>query len=248
MRRVLGWTATAAGMAGMVAPALALDPVTVLPPKKPAQFARLLDVETTGSTVPAAGGPLILAQAGGAKPAALSEAAIVERANAALNGIRTFSADFQQVGGDGRRLGGTVYVQRPGKLRFEYDKPSSLEIVSDGSTVLIRDRKLQTNDPYPISQTPLKFLTSSRIDLGGEATVKGAAMENDGARVTIEDSTTLGGTSRITLYFDTDFKQLRRWRVVDPQGYTTTVTLADIELNRTIDPKVFMLNYSRPQE
>ncbi len=132
----------------------------------------------------------------------LSDGQIVDKANAALNSVTSMAADFTQVGGDGRRHTGMLYLQRPGKLRFEYEKPSTLEIVSDGSTVLVRDRKLNTSDPYPISQTPLKFLLSSKIDLGRESKVTAVATDPEGVRVSIEDSTTLGGTSKITLTFD----------------------------------------------
>jgi outer membrane lipoprotein-sorting protein len=114
--------------------------------------------------------------------------------------------------------------------------------------VLVRDRKLNTSDPYPISQTPLKFLLSSKIDLGKDVAVTGVATDPEGVRISIEDSSTLGGKSKITLYFDPEITGLKRWRVLDPQGYTTTVSLSDIEKNRTIDPRIFMLNYSRPVE
>ena len=177
---------------------------------------------------------------------ALNEQAAVARANAALNSLVTMSADFSQVSGDGRRLTGLVYVQRPGRLRFEYNKPSTLEIVSDGATVLVRDRKLNTSDPYPITQTPLKFLLSSRIDLGRDTAVRSVGNSGDGVQVTIEDNSTLGGTSRITLTFDPDITMLKRWRVTDPQGFTTTVSLSDVEKNKPIDPKVFNLGYMRP--
>ena len=178
----------------------------------------------------------------------LDQSATIAKANAALNGVASMSADFAQVGGDGRRLTGTVYAQRPGKLRFEYNKPSTLEVVSDGSTVLVRDRKLNTSDPYPISQTPLKFLLSSRIDLARDTRLRGVSADGEGVKVTFDDSTTLGGTSRITLTFDREITTLKRWRVVDAQGYTTTVSLSDIEKNRTIDPRIFMLNFMRPVE
>lgn len=218
-----------------------------MPPKRPLTV--LQDVTETGSIIPVDSRrgelPLpiqtVASDRGG-------DAALVERANAALNSVTSMTADFTQIGGDGRKLSGLMYLQRPGKLRFEYDKPATLEIVSDGSTVLVRDRKLNTSDPYPISQTPLKFLLSSRIDLSREASVKSVVSDPDGVRIAIEDSSTLGGTSKITLTFDKDVTSLKRWRVVDPQGYTTTVSLSDIEKNRTIDPRVFMLNYSRPVE
>lgn len=212
----------------------------------------LSEVETTGSVVTSAasdkaGEPMAITPAASDRPA-LNEKAVIERANAALNAVTSMSADFAQTGGEGRRLTGTVYVQRPGKLRFEYNKPSTLEVVSDGSTVLVRDRKLNTSDPYPVSQTPLKFLLSSRIDLARESRVRSVGSDASGVNVTIEDSSTLGGTSRITLTFDPEITTLRRWRVVDPQGYTTTVALSGIEKNRAIDPRTFQLNYSRPAE
>jgi outer membrane lipoprotein-sorting protein len=246
----------AGGMIAALAagPALAQTHVGVLPPKRPA--ALKFHVETTGSTAPApdtAGGaapitieprPIAVAAQSG-KPA-LSDKAVIDRVNAALNGISTLTADFTQTGGDGRRLGGTLYLQRPGKVRFEYDKPSTLEVVSDGTTVLVRDRKLNTSDPYPIGQTPLKFLLSTRIDLAREAAVQSVQTDPDGVRIVIEDSTTLGGTSKITLSFTPDLTTLTRWRVVDPQGYTTTVSLGNQDRNKPIDSKVFMLNYSRP--
>ena len=78
----------------------------------------------------------------------------------------TLAGDFVQIGGDGRRLAGKLYLQRPGKIRFEYDAPATIEVVADGSSVAVRDRKLATQDLYSIAQTPLKFLLRDRIDLG----------------------------------------------------------------------------------
>lgn len=172
----------------------------------------------------------------------------IEKANAALNSFSTMSATFSQVGGDGGRLSGTVWVQRPGKLRFEYNKPSVLEVVSDGSTVLVRDRKLNTSDPYPISQTPLKFLLSSRIDLARDTRVRQVSASGGDVNILIEDSSTLGGTSRITLTFDNDVTNLKRWRVVDAQGSTTTVSLAGMQKNVAIDPRTFNFGFMRPVE
>jgi outer membrane lipoprotein-sorting protein len=248
--RVVAASLTVLLTVGAEAAATRTRTVAVLPPLRPASLSGAVDVSTTGSIMPAPkaggrGGFPVLQVAAGDR---LSDKQIVDRANAALNAVTSMAADFTQIGGDGRKLGGIMYLQRPGKLRFEYEKPSTLEIVSDGSTVLVRDRKLNTSDPYPISQTPLKFLLSSRIDLGREVAVTGVVTDPDGVRVSIEDSSTLGGTSKITLYFDPEITGLKRWRVVDPQGYTTTVSLSDVEKNRTIDPRIFMLNYMRPVE
>jgi outer membrane lipoprotein-sorting protein len=170
---------------------------------------------------------------------------IIERANAYFNGIGSLVGDFVQIGGDGRRLSGKLYLQRPGKLRFEYDAPATIEVISDGSAVAVRDRRLATQDIYPISQTPLKFLLSDRIDLGRDLKLTEAANENDGARIGLEDKSTLGGTSRITLYFDKTLTALTRWRIIDPQGYQTTVSLANLDRSRRVDQRLFVISYER---
>src|SRR6185503_6858192 len=120
--------------------------------------------------------------------------------------------NFEQIGGDGRRLTGNLYLQRPGKVRFDYDSPATLEVIADGTSVAVRDSKLATQDIYPIGQTPLKFLLRDRIELGRDLKVTDAAPEAEGVRIAIEDESTLGGTSKITLYFDKDVTDLSRWR------------------------------------
>ena len=110
--------------------------------------------------------------------------------------------DFVQVGADGRRSEGKLYVQRPGRLRFEYAQPASLEVVADGTKVAIRDRKLSTQDLYFIQQTPLKFLLKDKIDLAKDTKVLDVTNDPNNTTIVIEDGTTLGGTSKIRLMFD----------------------------------------------
>ena len=78
----------------------------------------------------------------------LSERQIVERANAYFNGMSTLTGDFVQTGGDGRRLTGKLYLQRPGKIRFEYDAPATIEVIADGS--LGGGARQQARDPGPL--------------------------------------------------------------------------------------------------
>ena len=102
--------------------------------------------------------PIVTASVGPiARVEPLPNSAVIERANAYFTGLSTLVADFTQVGGDGRRMGGTLYLQRPGKVRFEYDPPATLEVIADGRSVAVRDRKLATQDLYSISQTPPKI-------------------------------------------------------------------------------------------
>jgi len=173
----------------------------------------------------------------------MSNREIVERANAYFTNLGTLLADFTQVGGDGRRLGGTLYLQRPGKLRFEYDPPATLEVIADGSSVAVRDRKLATQDLYSISQTPLKFLLREQVSLGQDIAIRGITNDGDSVRISLEDRSTLGGTSRITLYFDPRIETLTQWRIVDPQGFQTIVVLNKAEKGRRMDPDLFKIQY-----
>jgi outer membrane lipoprotein-sorting protein len=173
----------------------------------------------------------------------LTNLEIVERANAYFTGLGTLLADFTQVGGDGRRLGGTLYLQRPGKVRFEYDPPATLEVIADGSSVAVRDKKLATQDLYSISQTPLKFLLREQVNLGRDIAIRGITSDGDSVRIALEDRSTLGGTSRITLYFDPKVEALTQWRIVDPQGFQTIVVLNKVEKGRRMDPDLFRIQY-----
>jgi outer membrane lipoprotein-sorting protein len=169
----------------------------------------------------------------------------VDRVNAYLNSFTTLVGDFVQIGADGRRYTGKLYVHRPGRLRFEYNPPATIQVIADGTTVVVRDRRLATQDPYLIGQTPLKFLLKERIDLKRDVTVTRVAVTPEAVRVTVEDRATLGGTSRITLNYDPKANVLRQWIIVDPQGHETNVQVANLDTSRVPDPALFRINLER---
>ncbi len=179
------------------------------------------------------------------KPSALPPdapaAVVIERVNAALNRLEVMEAEFVQMSG-GRQMTGQFYLQKPGKLRFDYDAPSPLEIISDGSTVAIRDRKLATQDLYSIGQTPLKFLVRERIDIARDLKVTGIRVDPDRVIVAVEDKATFSGTSRVTLFFDQPSLTLRQWTVIDPQGNDVSVLLRKIDTSRRPDPSLFFID------
>jgi len=166
-------------------------------------------------------------------------------ANAYFNSIRTMAASFSQQGADGRHTSGKLYLQKPGKLRFVYDKPSPIDIIADGTSVAIRNRRTAKQDLYYISQTPLKFLLKQQIDLSKDTKILEIKNEGKFALVRIEDKATFGGTSRIKLYFNPEPFTLSHWVVTDPQGYETRVELAQIDLKAKPDSGLFRINYER---
>lgn len=172
----------------------------------------------------------------------ISAAQAVQKANAWLNGVTTMVADFIQIGADGKRAEGKLYVQKPGKLRFQYAPPAVMEVVADGRSVAVRNRKLNTQDLAFISQTPLKFLLKNALDLSRDTKVLEVGQNPNATSILIEDKATFGGTSRINLIFDPQSFALKQWTVVDPQGFETVVSLFNVDLKERPDPGLFRIN------
>ena len=179
------------------------------------------------------------------KPVAVDSDELVAKANQYFNDDSTMIASFTQIGGDGRRTDGKLLIEKPGRMRFAYAPPATLEIVADGSSVAVIDRKLHTQDLYFIGQTPLKFLLSDHIDLATDTKITGVSGDGDTASIDIEDKATFGGTSKIRLTFGVQPFALKQWTVVDPQGYETLVSLSDVDLSTKPDDGQFKINTER---
>jgi outer membrane lipoprotein-sorting protein len=174
--------------------------------------------------------------------------ALVERVSSYLTNVQTLVGDFVQVGPDGTRTEGQFYIQKPGKVRFEYNPPAKIDIVADGQSVVVRDRELATQDVYPLSQTPLRFLLSDRIDLLKDTNLVSVSADDVFVTVVIEEKTALVGTNRLMLMFGAKDFQLRQWTVTDPQGYDTTVAVYNLDTNTKPDPSMFKITYERSMQ
>jgi outer membrane lipoprotein-sorting protein len=166
------------------------------------------------------------------------------RVSSYLSSLQTLVGNFVQVGPDGSKTQGDFYIQKPGKVRFEYDAPSPIDIIADGSSVAVRDRKLATQDIYPLSQTPLRYLLSDRIDLLKDTNVVAVTADNMFISVTIEEKHALIGTSRLMLMVGAKDGQLKQWTVTDPQGYDTTVAVYNLDTNKKVDPGLFKIDFT----
>lgn len=186
------------------------------------------------------------APAPAAAPAKLSREDVVTKVNAYFNGFTSLTGEFAQTGGDGRTFAGKLFLHKPGKVRFQYDAPSAIEVIADGKNVAIRDRKLNTQDLLSIKQTPLKFLINRTIDIERDVKFISHMVTADSISVVIEDHATFGGgTSRISLFFDAKTFTLRQWVVRNPQGQETTVRLTKLASDKPVDQKLFVINYEK---
>jgi outer membrane lipoprotein-sorting protein len=171
--------------------------------------------------------------------------AIVDKVNTYLTSMQVLSGKFVQVGPDGRRTQGQFYISKPGKVRFEYDAPSPIELVADGQSVVVRDRKLATQDVYPLSQTPLRFLLADKVDLMKDSSLAAVYADDVFTTVVVEERNGLVGTSRLMIMFDAKNTQLKQWTVTDPQGYDTTVAVYNLDTSKRPDPNMFRIDYTQ---
>ena len=129
-------------------------------------------------------------------------------------------------------------------MRFDYDAPSPIDIIADGQTVVVRDRNLATQDVYPLSQTPLRFLLSNHVDLIKDTNLVAVYADDVFITVVVEEKSAIVGTSRLMIMFSAKDMQLKQWTVTDPQGYDTTVAVYNLDTTKTPDPSMFKIDFT----
>jgi outer membrane lipoprotein-sorting protein len=158
-----------------------------------------------------------------------------------FSSVGTMQGEFVQFGPRGEQTGGKFFIQRPGRLRFNYDDPSPIRVIADGKNVAIGNMKLKTWDLYPLSKTPLSLLLAQRIDLSA-GSVKGVKEESDLTTIALGNNTVFGN-STITMMFDPKTYDLRQWTITDNQGKDTSVMVFNVKTGMQFDDKVFRVPY-----
>ena len=172
---------------------------------------------------------------------------ILADASEALAAAKTARGAFIQSNADGSVVTGSFALNRPGRMRFDYDDPTPILIVSDGTTVAMEDRELETVDRIPIGTTPLGLLLSTRLDVDQEVDVLSIMQRGDDIGIRVQDTSgELEGT--LTMVFDKATYGLKGWLAMDGNDQTTVVDLVDVETNVRVDPRLFRLNEDDDEE
>lgn len=236
VRAGLGLAVPALALAVAVAPAAAQAEVP-MPVQRPA------DVRANEAAPPLSLAPAARTAAGATSLSGAAEAAVVQKINAYFNSMQALSGRFDQIGPDGSRTSGQFYIAKPGKVRFQYARPSPIEIIADGRSVAVRDRSLNTQDLYPLSQTPLRFLLKSDLALQRDATLVGVSRDADLVSVSIEEDSRVAGKSRLMMVLGGEPFQLKQWTITDAQGLDTTVLVSSLDPNARPDERLFQIDY-----
>ena len=163
----------------------------------------------------------------------------VERINAYFNDITNLQGSFEQVDATNKRSTGRFYVQRPGKIRFDYAPPSGLRIVADGRFLAIEDADLRTVEKYPIQSTPFRLLLTEAVDLGRDARIVGVESQEGTLAISLEDKSGDAAGSIRLLFESGSELQLKQWMITDAQGLTTRVTVNDVVSGRKVAADFF---------
>lgn len=166
------------------------------------------------------------------------EKADLDKVSAYLNSVRTLKSQFVQIGPDGGTDQGVLYIEKPGRIRFEYRPPSPVLVVVNGGAIYVKNSRLNTVDKYDLSDTPLGLLLNDRVDLAHNKAVIGVA-ERDGAIIVQARTSANRNDSNITLVFSSPGIELRQWTVKDNQGGITTVALQSPTIGATLDEALF---------
>lgn len=170
----------------------------------------------------------------------------IRKAENYLNNLETARSRFTQIAPDGSRRTGTFYLNKPGKLRFEYDPPTQDFIVADGTFIYFYDAELNEQTHAPIGQTLADFILRENLNIGED--------------VIVSDVTRGGGLLQITLVQKEDPKagslklgfqespvfSLKKWRVTDAQGSIVEIVLADIQTNARPANELFIYRNPNP--
>lgn len=181
-----------------------------------------------------------------AMPAAAEKISLQELSRY-LNALTTAEADFTQVNSDGSISTGRIFIQRPGRVRFEYAPPDRNLVLAGGGQVAIFDAKSnQPPEQYPLSRTPLSIILAENVDLGRAKMVVGHKADGNTTRVRAQDPEHPEYGS-IELVFTSGPTELRQWVIRDDSGAETTVILGEMKKGARLKSSLFNITIATDQ-
>jgi len=162
-----------------------------------------------------------------------------------LTGLASWSADFTQSIEDGngkvlRSAAGKLYLQRPGKFRWDYTDPSEQLVLADGRQIWFYDKDLAQANVRDMDAT-LASTPASLLSEGGSV----------GTQFDVKALPPSGGLEWFQLipkHPDTDFQlvrigfakgELASMFLADKLGQVTQLTFTHASRNAKFDPGLF---------
>jgi outer membrane lipoprotein-sorting protein len=181
--------------------------------------------------------------AANAAPLSAKDKADLARVEDYMKAMPPTHAEFVQQTSDGQTYEGEFWIKRPGRLRFEYQKPSQNFIVADGLFIHFWDAKMKQTTDAPIGSTLADFILKDKVSFDDTVKVTHVKHHDGVLEITIVQSAD-PGAGALTLVFEEQPLALHAWRVKDATGRTSTVSLTNVTAEH-IDPALFI--YKEPK-
>lgn len=174
-----------------------------------------------------------------AASAAMADKLSLDDISRYLNAMTTAQGEFTQINGDGTISTGTIYIKRPGRVRFEYNAPDTGLVIAGSNTVVIYDTKSnQPPETYPLSRTPLSVILARNVNLTQAQMVTGHSYDGTATTVTAQDPEN-PQYGNIQMKFTGPTPELRQWIINDGNGGQTTVVLGELKKGGNLPGKLF---------
>ena len=155
-----------------------------------------------------------------------------------INSIRTLKARFVQSNPNGTVVQGTLYVRRPGRMRFEYDPPSQLKIVADGYQVTMWDIANKDFGQWPIGWTAASFLVKEPLSLSGDLRVEKSERSDGMLQLTLSQAKK-PQEGKVIVRLGENPMVLRGWTIIDNRGNQVNVSLQDVQSGMQLADQLF---------
>ncbi|QKC85544.1 outer membrane lipoprotein carrier protein LolA [Mesorhizobium sp. NZP2077] len=163
-----------------------------------------------------------------------------------FSSVKSMSGDFVQSGPRAEMTSGRFFLQRPGRIRFNYAGQSGVSVIADGKSLVVYNKKLKTSRLYALSKTPLKLLLDNKVDFSGRRL---KSIRDEGAQIVVKlADKSVFGNSNISMVFDRKSLDLRRWSLTDEKGLTTTVTITNVKQGVPVPANTFTIDYAANRE
>ncbi len=173
-----------------------------------------------------------------AAPAMAQQRIPLNDLSAYLNALKSAKGTFTQVTSQGDVSTGTIYIKRPGRVRFEYNPPERAMVIAGGGSLAVFDPRSDEPTRYPLGQTPLSIILARNVNLGRANMVTGHSVDGQTTVVRAQDPENPEYGS-IDLVFTASPVELRKWVINDGDGSSTTVILGDLDRSVRVPERLF---------
>ena len=164
----------------------------------------------------------------------------VNQAQNWLTDLKIAKSRFQQTDYQGNVLSGTFYINRPGRLRFEYDAPIKDFIVADGYQIHFYDGTSEQVNSGPIGATLADFILRDGNRFDEKVDVNSVRDRGDTVEIALSQKNQ-PGMGELIMKFSKQPFTLKSWEIIDAQGLSTDIVLTDLQRVGSLDPTLFRM-------